>query len=92
MIKSFKNKKLEKFFTKGYLSGINPQHVVKLSKILTAINEANQVKDLNRSSFRLHKLKGNMKTLYSITVNANWRITFEFINGDAYILDYIDYH
>nr|WP_240020863.1 type II toxin-antitoxin system RelE/ParE family toxin [Mannheimia haemolytica] len=27
-----------------------------------------------------------------MTVNGNWRITFEFVNGDAYILNYEDYH
>ncbi|ULX36076.1 type II toxin-antitoxin system RelE/ParE family toxin [Mannheimia haemolytica] len=32
------------------------------------------------------------KGIYSMTVNGNWRITFEFVNGDAYILNYEDYH
>ncbi len=37
-------------------------------------------------------LKGDRKGIYSMTVSGNYRITFEFINGDAYILNYEDYH
>lgn len=33
-----------------------------------------------------------MKNRWSITVNGNWRITFEFENGNAFVLDYEDYH
>ncbi|MCW7761304.1 type II toxin-antitoxin system RelE/ParE family toxin [Photorhabdus sp. JAR] len=37
-------------------------------------------------------LKGDRVGIWSITVRANWRITFEFKNGDAYILNLEDYH
>lgn len=40
----------------------------------------------------LHELKGDKKGIWSITVNGNWRITFEFENGDAHIVNYEDYH
>ena len=42
--------------------------------------------------FRLHALKGDQKGRWSIFVNGNWRLTFEFIEGDVYVLDYEDYH
>ena len=42
--------------------------------------------------FRLHAFKGEMSGRWSITVNGNWRLTFEFEDGNAYILDYEDYH
>ena len=42
--------------------------------------------------FRLHALKGRMASRWSITVNGNWRVTFEFHDGNAYVLDYEDYH
>jgi len=47
---------------------------------------------LDLPGFRLHRLKGDKRNLWSVTVSANWRITFEFENGDAYILDLEDYH
>jgi proteic killer suppression protein len=42
--------------------------------------------------FRLHPLKGDAKGHWSVAVSGNWRMTFEFINGNAYVLDYEDYH
>lgn len=58
------------------------------------MNKARSIEHLNIPSFRLHKLKGDMSNLWSITVQANWRITFEFNNNtqDIYIVDYQDYH
>lgn len=47
---------------------------------------------LIRTFLKFHPLKGDKKNLYAITVRANWRITFEFTDGDAYILNLEDYH
>ena len=41
--------------------------------------------------FRLHPLKGTLRGRRFITVNGNWRLTFEFLEGNAYVLDYEDY-
>ena len=92
MIKSFKHKGLELFFLTGSTQGVQAKHSGKLTLILTALNKARRVENLNIPSFRLHKLQGNMQNLYSITVQANWRITFEFKDEDVYIVDYQDYH
>jgi toxin HigB-1 len=90
MIKSFKHKGLRDFFIKGNVKGINPNHSEKLSNILFAINKAAIIEDLNLPGFRLHSYKGI--NLWSIDVSGNYRILFEFIDGDAYILDYLDPH
>ena len=39
-----------------------------------------------------HALKGDLKGHWSVTVQANWRVTFRFKDGDAYVVDYQDYH
>ena len=44
------------------------------------------------AGFRLHGLKGSERGRWSIWVNGNWRLTFEFRDGQAYVLDYEDYH
>jgi proteic killer suppression protein len=44
------------------------------------------------AGYRLHPLKGEEKGRWSIWVNGNWRLTFEFRDGHAYVLDYEDYH
>ena len=94
MIKSFKHKGLQLFFETGSIKGIQAAHAGKINLILTALNRARSIEVLNVPSFRLHKLKGNMKNLYSMMVQANWRIMFEFDEQkkDVYIVDYQDYH
>ena len=92
MIKSFKHKGLKKYFQTGSISGIQVKHQRKLRMQLTAIDTAQEIDDINLPGFKLHPLKGNRDGIWSIAVNGNWRITFEFIDGNAYILNYEDYH
>ncbi len=92
MIKSFKHKGLEKFYFSGSTKGIQAKHASKLRMQLTALDTAYHIEDIDIPGYRLHQLKGSLKGLWSITVNANWRITFEFSDGNAYIVNYEDYH
>ncbi len=92
MIVSFKHKGLEKFFLSGSTAGIQAKHAAKLQVQLMTLNEAQDIDQMNFPSWRLHPLKGNLAGYWSITVNANWRLTFKFENGSAYIVDYQDYH
>ena len=91
MIVSFKHKGLEKFFLSGSTAGIQAKHAAKLQVQLMTLNEAQDIDQMNFPSWRLHPLKGNLAGYWSITVNANWRLTFKFENGSAYIVDYQDY-
>ncbi len=59
---------------------------------LAALDTAVSIEDLNIPGYRLHPLKGARKGTWSITVNGNWRVTFEFTNGSAFIVNYEDYH
>ena len=92
MIKSFKHKGLQKFFETGNTSGIQPAHSKKIRIRLAALDTATALEDMKLPGFRLHPLKGDMKGLWEIDVNKNWRITFSFADGDAYIVNYEDYH
>ena len=47
---------------------------------------------MNVPTFRLHSLKGELKGSYAVSVRANWRIIFRFENGDAFDVDFVDYH
>lgn len=88
MIKSFKHKGLKHFFETGNQAGIR----AKIKMQLAAIDTAQVIDDINLPGFALHPLKGDRQGLWSISVNGNWRITFEFIDGNAFILNYEDYH
>lgn len=92
MIKSFKHKGLKKFFIKGDLSGIQANHAERLRDRLAFLNVAVCIEDMRKPGYRLHELTGDLKGRWSISVSGNWRMTFEFEDGDAYIVDYEDYH
>lgn len=92
MIKSFRHKGLRRLFETGSASGVRAAHVKRLRMQLAALDTAQTIEDMDISGFRLHPLKGEMRGRWSITVSGNWRITFEFQDGNAYILDYEDYH
>ena len=92
MIVSFSHKGLEKFFKTGSTAGIQVKHKDRLSRILFALENAKTAQDMNVASYNFHSLKGDKKELYSVKVNGNWRITFTFIDGNAYVVDYQDYH
>lgn len=92
MIKSFKHKGLKKFFETGSVAGIRPAHRQKLRMRLIALDTASIIDDMNLPGFRLHALKGDRQGQWAIDVSRNWRVTFEFFDGDAYIVNYEDYH
>jgi proteic killer suppression protein len=92
VIKSFRHKGLKKFFESGSAAGIQPRHARRLRMLLAALDTAQSIEDMNVPGFRLHRLKGIDRGRWSVWVNGNWRLTFEFEAGQAYLLDYEDYH
>ncbi|HFQ7234238.1 TPA: type II toxin-antitoxin system RelE/ParE family toxin [Yersinia enterocolitica] len=92
MIKSWKHKGLQRFFETGSVAGINPQHVKRIRDRLRFIDLAETIEDVNVAGYKLHPLQGEREGIWSVTVSGNWRITFEFTAGDAFILNYEDYH
>ena len=60
--------------------------------LLVALDTAQSLEDADVPGFRLHSLKGSERGRWSVWVNGNWRVTFEFKNGHVHVLDYDDYH
>ncbi len=92
MIKSFRHKGLRKLFETGSTVGIQSGHAKRLRMQLAALDTAQSIDDMDISGFALHPLKGAMRGRWAISVNGNWRLTFEFNDGNAFALDYEDYH
>ncbi|MBS6437740.1 MAG: type II toxin-antitoxin system RelE/ParE family toxin [Mixta calida] len=93
MIKSWKHKGLQKLYLSDDASGVQAKDVERLKLRLQVLDEASSTDEFKHyPGFRFHPLKGDRQDLYAITVRANWRITFQFIDGDAYILNLEDYH
>ena len=79
-------------FEKGETGGLRADHLSKVENILAVLSRARKPEDMNLPGFRLHRLKGDLKGSWSVTVRANWRIIFRFEGGDAYDVDLVDYH
>lgn len=92
MIKSFRHKGLRRFFESGGTAGIQASHIKRLRMQLIALDTAMTIDDTDLPGFRLHPLKGSQQGRWSVTVNGNWRVTFEFVDGNVYVIDYEDYH
>ena len=92
MIKSFRHKGIRQFFERGTKSGIQASHAVRLRLQLAALDTAQTIDDMDLPGYRLHPLKGRMKNRWSIWVSGNWRLTFEFKDGNVFLVGYEDYH
>ena len=92
MIKSFRHKGLEKFYTTGSTSGIQAKHAAKLRRILGVLDIATKAEDVSLPGFKLHPLAGKQKGFFSVWVNGNWRVIFRFVGDDVELVDYLDYH
>ena len=92
MISNFRHRGLKRLFERGDRSQISAGHIEKVERILARLNVAKTVHDVDAPGFGLHQLKGEYKGMWAVTVSANWRIVFRFQGGDAYDVDFIDYH
>jgi len=92
MIRSFKHRGLKRLYERDDRGGIRPDLRDTVQEILTLLDDAMTVQELNLPGYRLHPLKGGLKDFWSVTVRANWRIVFRFEGADAFDVELIDYH
>ena len=92
MIKSFQHKGIESFFSTGSKAGIQVIHAKRLRLQLAKLDAAQVPEDMNMPGWRLHPLKGNLRNFWAVWVDQNWRMTFRIENGNAFLVDYQDYH
>lgn len=92
MIRSFKHRVPKRLYERGDRSGIRPDLLETVERILTVLDSATTPQALDIPRYRLHPLKGGLRGLWSVTVRANWRIVFSFEGTDAFDVDLIDYY
>jgi proteic killer suppression protein len=92
MIRSIRHKGLKRLYEDDDPRGVSREHTVKLRDILARLDAASTVGDMDLPGFRLHPLKGELKGMRAVTVRANWRVIFRFVESDAFDVDYTDYH
>jgi proteic killer suppression protein len=92
VIKSFRHKGLDRFFTKSDRSKIDARQADRIRRILDRLDAAVKPEDMNLPGFRFHGLSGKLKGAFAVSVSGNWRITFRFADTDAIDVNLEDYH
>jgi len=92
VIKSFKHKGLQRYLETGSKAESQTKHAGRLRLQLAHLDTAQFVDDMDVPGYRLHPLQGRAKNRWSIWVSGNWRLTFDFKDGNTYVVDYEDYH
>lgn len=92
MIESFRHRGLKRFFEDDDARRLPGDLLDRIRLILARLNAAPTLEAMNVHSYHLHELKGNRKRTWSVTVRANWRITFRFEGGNAFDVNFEDYH
>jgi toxin HigB-1 len=93
MIKSFADRETERLWKGRKSKGVPPHLREKALAKLMSVNIATNVRELEAPpSNRLHKLGGDREGQWSISINMQYRVCFEFEGGDAYGVEIVDYH
>ncbi|MBN8719625.1 MAG: type II toxin-antitoxin system RelE/ParE family toxin [Sediminibacterium magnilacihabitans] len=92
MILSIQHKGLRDFWMKGNGARLPTDQLRKIKLILDILDAAETIEAVDFPGARLHALKGDLKGFWSVTEKTNWRIIFKFEEGNAYLVDYLDYH
>ncbi|MBL8576659.1 MAG: type II toxin-antitoxin system mRNA interferase toxin, RelE/StbE family [Mesorhizobium sp.] len=92
MIGSFAHRGLKRLYGRGDRSGVRPDMVAKVERILQRLDEITDPEQMALPGYRLHPLTGDLKGFWSVTVNGNWRVIFRFEQGQPQKVDLIDYH
>ena len=93
VIKTFADKHTRDFSLTGKSKRLQPDLLRRAKRRMEYIDLSTCIEDLKvPPSNRLHALKGKRKGQYSISINDQWRICFNFIDGDAYNIEITDYH
>ena len=93
MIKTIRHAGLKRFYEKGETRGLKQDQVSRIRRILFLLDQSSELEDIRLvPGMRLHPLKGDLSGDCSLSVSGNWRIVFQFADGEASNLDLVDYH
>jgi len=93
MIRSWRNSATRKVWDGGRPNQFRGLDFEAAIDLLMALNVAKSLNDLSPlKSVGLHKLRGDRRGQWAMTVNERWRICFEFNKGDAHEVEIVDYH
>jgi len=93
MIKSFADRRTRDLFEQGTAKRLPPDVVSRAIRKLEYVDLAMSLADLKvPRGNRLHSLTRDRDGFHAIAVNDQWRICFRFVDGDAFDVEFCDYH
>jgi toxin HigB-1 len=92
MIESIRHKGLRLLYDADDHWLVGAELADKFRLILSALDAAGRIEDMNQAAFGLHPLRGDRAGEWAVKVNKNWRVTFRFAEGKVTDVDYEDYH
>jgi len=93
VIKTFADRKTEALYSHGTAKRVAPDVLKRAIRKLEYIDLATRLDDLRvPPGNKLHALSGDRAGQHAIRVNDQWRICFRFVEGDAYDVEFCDYH
>jgi proteic killer suppression protein len=92
MIQSFRSRALKRLWERNDASKLPPDRLQRITMLLDRLDTAANPEDMNLPGFGFHKLSGTSKGRYAVSISANWRITFGWLEQDAIDVDFEDYH
>ncbi len=92
VIKTFRSKPLADLWSTGTSAKIDAKLHRRILVRLDRLDASERPHDMDLPGFDFHSLRGLTPTRYTVHVNGPWCITFEFQDGDAYRVDFEQYH
>jgi len=93
VIKTFADTRTRDLFTTGIAKRVPSDLAARAVRKLEYVDLATSLEDLKvPPGNRLHTLKDDRHGQHAIAVNTQWRICFRFVEGDAYDVEFCDYH
>jgi proteic killer suppression protein len=93
MIRSFRHRGLRRLYERGDGHELRQDMIGRIRRALSILDSAKAIEDIGRlPGMRLHRLKGDLAGLWSISVSGNWRIVFHFTDEGVADVDLVDYH
>lgn len=92
MIRSFRSRALQRFWERNDTTKLPPDRAKRISLILDRLDASVHPNDMNLPGLGFHRLAGDNRGRFAVSVSANWRITFAWEEEDAVQVDFEDYH
>ncbi len=92
MITTIRHRGLRRLYERGDKSGLRTDIADKAERFLTFLDQAERIDEVDLPGYSLHRLTGNLRGFWSVSVSRNHRLIFRFDDGLASDLDLVDYH